>query len=82
MALSSERRRLTPGQRWKRRRDLTIAAASTSGASCRFLSDVFDLSPSHISRILSRIRLEFGRKGGICAESLAREIRTMRRAKR
>jgi hypothetical protein len=54
-----EIRDMTPGRRWKFRRDLVIYLAASRGASQRMLADVFDLPHSRISAILKTMREKF-----------------------
>ena len=68
---------MTRGQRWRRRRDLALALVANRGASNRFLADVFDLNPSSVSRILARLRAEFG-ADGLTSEVLAASMRAVR----
>jgi hypothetical protein len=57
---SLDLRLMTPGQRWKLRRDLVIYLANGQGASQRMLADVFDLPHSRISAILKNMKLKYG----------------------
>jgi hypothetical protein len=59
-ARSLDLRLITPGQRWKLRRDLVIFAAASQGFSLRLLADVFDLPHSRISAILKNMREKYG----------------------
>ena len=45
---------MTAGQRWRRRRDLTLFAARAGGLPVPILADVFDLSSRHVRRICAR----------------------------
>lgn len=51
----SPARMMTPGRRWRLRRDLVIATAHKAGISQRFLADVFDLPRSRIAAIIKAI---------------------------
>lgn len=48
-------RKMTPGQRWKWRRNMVIAAASRQGFSQRLLADVFDLPRSRVGEIIAEM---------------------------
>lgn len=50
---------MTVGQRWRRRRDLTLFAVA-GGFSRRLLADVFDLSVSRVGAILRGMERESG----------------------
>ena len=55
-AESSPVRSLTPGQRWKFRRNLVIVIAHQNGVSQRLLADVFDLPHGRIAAIVREFR--------------------------
>lgn len=46
---------MTPGQRWRFRRNLAIYQLSTAGWSQRMLADVFDLPRSRIATIVKEV---------------------------
>lgn len=57
---SLDLRLMTPGQRWRLRRDMVIYLAFIQGASHRMLADVFDLPHSRISAIVKNMKLKYG----------------------
>jgi hypothetical protein len=46
---------VTEGQRWRRRRDLSIYIARRNGVPLEVVADVFDLSESRVSEIWTRL---------------------------
>ncbi len=67
---------MTIPQKWRRKRNLTLALASLNGASCWFLGDVFDLSPSRVTNIIDELRQEMGE---LTPEAIILEIGRMKR---
>ena len=53
----------TTGRRWRQRRNIVIAAAADRKVPQRVLADVFDLSQSRISQIVSAVRAKTDRAG-------------------
>jgi hypothetical protein len=51
---------VTVGQRWKRKRNLTLFAASGGPFSRRFLGDVFDLAHGRVAAIVGQLESESG----------------------
>jgi hypothetical protein len=49
---------MTVGQRWRRKRNLTLFTARRGGVPLLILANVFDLSPRQVGRIVDRLRAE------------------------
>lgn len=62
---------MTPGQKWRLRRNLAICLCWRGGMSQRMIADVFDLPRSHIAGILKATEAlaETGTGGNVASQT-------------